>query len=205
VKVYDLSGGAPLLVVSDPEWKSIGGLAVDDKGNIYVSDPYRNFVRSYNSKGRWRFGVDLADSGFGIGHVLSPQGLGVVGETLLITEADGGKAQVQKVSTVEPQKGILFSDKVPLLRAFVDDNGDELALLRPIAVTTDNEGRILVLDAGQGKIFRYTAEGVSDVMVNPPEAGGPQNLAACAALGSYKNRVYTLDKATGKVLRWDPR
>jgi hypothetical protein len=24
-------------------------------------------------------------------------------------------------------------------------------------------------------------------------------------MGSYKNRVYTLDKATGKVLRWDPR
>ena len=205
VKVFGLSGGAPTLVFKDPDWKSIGGLALDDAGNIYVSDPYRNFVRAYNSKGRLRFGTDLADSGFGIGHVLGPQGLLVDGQTLFIAEADGGKAQVQKVSTVEPQKGILISPEVPLLRSFVDDDGGETLLLRPIAVSIDDEGRILVLDAGLGKILRYTDEGVSDLVVNSPDAGGPQNLAAPVALGGYNNRVYTLDRDTGRVLRWDLR
>jgi hypothetical protein len=205
VKVYGLSGGSPTLVLEDPEWKSIGGLALDDAGNVYVSDSYRNFVRSYNTRGRLRFGVDLADSGFGIGHVLGPQGLLVDGETLLIAEADGGKAQVQKISTMEPQKGILISAEVPLLRSFVDDDGGEALLVRPIAVNIDDEGRILVLDAGLGKIFRYTPEGISDVMVNSTDTGGPQNLATSVALGGYNNRVYALDKATGRVLRWDPR
>jgi hypothetical protein len=205
VKVYGLDGGAPILEFSDPEWKAIGGLATDVTGNIYVSDMVRNFVRSYNSRGNQRFGTDLADSGFGIGHVLSPRGLWVVDDTLFIAESDGEKNQVQKISTTEPQKGIMFSDDVPLLSSFTDINGDEWALSGPTAVTTDISGNVYVLDGHLGKLFRFTPKGVSDEMVNSSESGGPQALVTPVGIGEYKKRVYTLERIKGTVHRWDSR
>jgi DNA-binding beta-propeller fold protein YncE len=205
VKIFALDGGAPVRTVTDPKWEMIGGLALDDAGNVYVSDMVRNFVRSYNLRGNLRFGTDLADSGFGIGHVLGPQGLWVEGETLLIAEAGRGKSQIQKISTMEPQKGILFSSTVPLINTFAEDNGIEYPLLSPTAVTTDKDGRVFILDAGMGKLFRYTADGVPEEVINSSEAGGPQSLQAAVAIGGYNNRVYTLETATGTVQRWDSR
>jgi hypothetical protein len=205
VKVFALDGGQPFLTFGDSEWKSVGGLAIDDAGNVYVSDPVRNFVRSYNSKGRRRFGVDLADSGFGIGHVLSPRGLWVDGETLFIAEANGEKAQVQKISTTEPQKGITFSSQVPLINSFTDESGDEWVLIAPSAVTTDKDGRVFVLDKGLGKLFRFTAEGISDAMVNSPDAGGPQHLQSPVSIGEFNGRIYTLEKDTGTIERGNAR
>ena len=34
VRVYGLSGGEPLVSFTDPDWRRISGLAVDDSGNI---------------------------------------------------------------------------------------------------------------------------------------------------------------------------
>lgn len=205
VKVYALDGGPAIRDLRDPEWEMIGGLALDDDGNVYVSDVVRNFVRSYNTNGNLRFGVDLADSGFGIGHVLSPRGLWVDGQTLFIAESNGEKAQVQKISTTQPQHGIMFSDETPLLSSFTDDNGDEWVLMGPSAVTTDSEGSVFVLDKDLGKLFRFTAEGVSDAMVNSSEAGGPQHLQSPISIGQYKGRIYTLEKSSGTIHRWDAR
>ena len=205
VSVYPLDGGAPILTFSDPEWESIGGLALDGDGNVYVSDMVRNFVRSYNSSGNQRFGVDLADSGFGIGHVMSPRGLWIDGETLLIAEANGEKNQVQKVSITEPQKGIMFSSEIPLISSFTDKDGNEWVLSNPTAVTADSDGNVYILDDGLGKLFRFTADGVSDAMVNSSEAGGPEILIDPVSVGEYKNRVYTLERAMGTIHRWDGR
>jgi hypothetical protein len=205
VKVYALDGGSPVLTFSDPEWESIGGLAIDGGGNVYVSDPLRNFVRSYNSKGNQRFGVDLADSGFGIGHVLSPRGLWIQNDTLFIAESNGEKAQVQKVSTAEPQHGIMFSSEIPLISSFTDSDGIEWVLMAPSAVTTDSEGRVYVLDRGLGKLLRFTAEGVSDAMVNSPDAGGPQHLESPVSVGEYSGRIYTLERDAGTIHRWNAR
>jgi outer membrane protein assembly factor BamB len=205
VKVYPLDGGTPFLTFSDPEWEMIGGLAVDDDGNIYVSDMARNFVRAYNASGNQRFGVDLADSGFGIGHVLSPRGLWIDGETLLIAESDGEKNQVQRVSITEPQKGIMFSSEIPLLSSFTDEEGNEWVFTGPSAVTADSDGNVYVMDHGLGKLFRFTPQGVSDAMVNSPDAGGPTHLLDPVAIGEYKNRIYTLERATATIHRWDAR
>lgn len=205
VKVYALDGGVPLLTFSDPEWEMIGGLAIDGDGNVYVSDMVRNFVRSYTSSGNQRFGVDLADSGFGIGHVLSPRGLWIDGETLLIAEADGEKNQIQKISIIEPQKGIMFSSEIPLISSFTDADGNEWVLDNPSAVIADSDGNVFILDDGVGKIYRFTAEGVSDATVNSVEAGGPATLSAPVAIGEYKDRIYTLERATGTIHRWDAR
>jgi len=202
VKVYRPGGGAPFLTFSDPDWVEIGGLAIDDDDNIYVSDVSKNFVRSYDTLGRPRFDIDLADSGFGIGHVMSPMGLCFDGEALLIAEADDEKAQVQKVSVDEPQQGIVFSETVPFISSFTDTAGNEVNLRRPVAVTTDALGNIYVLDAELGQTLRYTFDGEPDTPVKSSSIEDPDVLYDAIAVGTYRERVYVLERGTGTIHIW---
>jgi hypothetical protein len=202
VKVFRPGGGEPILTFSDPDWVEIGGLAIDDDDNIYVSDVARNFVRSYDILGRERFEIDLADSGFGIGHVMSPRGLCFDGENLLIAEADQEKAQVQKIRVDEPQRGVVFSDKVPFITSFTDSAGNEIALVRPVGVATDSDGNIYVLDEGLGKLYRYTPEGISFAEVNSPLIEGPAVLSSAVAVGTYQGAVFAFERGTGIIHIW---
>jgi hypothetical protein len=202
VKVFRPGGGQPFLTFSDPDWRDIGGLAVDDDDNIYVSDTEQNFVRAYDATGAPRFEVDLADSGFGIGHVISPMGLHFDGEALLIAEADDDKAQVQRVSIHEPQQGIVFSETVPFLSFFTDSAGNDINLIRPVAVTTDTEGNIFVLDAELGRIFRYTFDGESDTPVQSSSIEDPEMMLDAVAIGTYRERVYAFERGTGTIHIW---
>lgn len=202
VKVFRPGGGAPFLTFHDPDWVEIGGLAIDDDDNVYVSDAAQNFVRAYDKLGRPRFEIDLADSGFGIGHVISPRGLCFDGENLLIAEAADDKAQVQKVSVSEPQRGIVFSPTVPFLGSFTDSAGIETNFRRPVAVATDANNNVYVLDAELGKIFRFTSDGESDTPVKSSSIEDPETLIDAVAIGTYRERVYAFERGTGTIHIW---
>jgi outer membrane protein assembly factor BamB len=202
VKVFRPGGGQPILTFSDPDWVEIGGLAIDDDDNVYVADAARNFVRSYDIQGRRRFEIDLADSGFGIGHVMTPRGLHFDGEHLLIAEADDEKAQVQRIRVDEPQQGVVFSPTVPFLSSFTDSVGNEIALVRPVGVSTDADGNVYVLDQGLGKVYRYTPEGVSFAEVNSPLIAGPAVLFDAVAIGTYQGAVFAFERDTGTIHVW---
>jgi hypothetical protein len=203
VRVYPTAGGDPILTFADADWQRIGGLAIDETGNIYVSDTERDFIRSYDAKGNRRFEIDLADSGFGIGHVLSPRGIYIDGETLLIAEADPEKSQVQRISINQPQIGIPFSSELPLLSSFTDAEGNDIVFMSPIAVATDTEGHIFVLDEELGMIFRFSTDGISEGIVNTAESDGPDILDSPVSIGTYQERVYALDTEADIVHRWD--
>ena len=209
VRIYGTTGGAPTLSFTDPEWKSISGLAVDDTGNIYVCDAERNFVRSYKPSGRRRFEVDLADSGFGIGHVLGPTGLALDGETLLISEGHAEKAQVQRIRIDQPQTGIPFSTENPYISVFTDTDGNEMPLARPVGVGVGKEGSIFVLDQGLGKVFRFNADGTSVTVVNTAESDGPTDLTSAVSIDTYNlgasASIYVLEATKGVIHRWDPK
>jgi hypothetical protein len=210
VKVYGLSGGAPNLTFTDPAWRLISGLAVDDSGNIYVCDAVKNFVRSYKPDGRRRFQVELADSGFGIGHVMRPMAIAIDGTTLLIAEAHAEKVQVQRIRTDQPQTGIPFSAQNPYISAFTDSEGNEMSFVEPAGVAAGLGGGIFVLDRGLGKIFRFDAEANSITVVNSPSSGGPSELYDGSSLCTYNRPsseaiIYVLDRVRGVIHRWDPK
>jgi hypothetical protein len=211
VRIYGLGGGNPISSFSDPDWKQVSGLAVDDSGYVYVADAAEDFVRAYKQDGRRRFQVDLADSGFGIGHVLSPMGIGLNGQTLLIAEAHAEKVQVQRIRIDQPQVGIPFSASNPYLSTFTDADGNEIQMVRPIGVAAGDDGSIFVLDQGLGKIFQFDADGNSIAIVNSTTSGGPVDLRDVASIDTYNNpektsaSIYVLDVGRGLVHRWEPK
>lgn len=210
VRVYGLSGGSPIVSFSDTAWVLISALAVDDSGNIYVADAAKNFVRSYKPNGKPRFEVDLADSGFGIGHVLRPTGLAIDNETLLISEGHPEKAQVQRIRIDRPQTGIPLSAESPFISAFMDPEGNETPLVEPVGVAAGQEGSIFILDKGLGRVFRFDSQGNSIAVVNSPASGGPEDVSNAVSVGSYNRpglsaSIYVLDPVKGLVHRWDPK
>jgi hypothetical protein len=204
INIFEWDGGDTLFSFRDPEWVELGGIALDDSGNVYVSDVIRNFVRSYDLEGNRRFGIDLADSGFGIGHVLEPRGLHIDGQTLLITEAGTEKNQVQRIDINTPQQGILFSDEVPFLSSFSDTAGNRIPFVRPIDVSADTLGNIFVLDQGQEvpRIFKFDSEGKSVAFVNALTEDAPDSLVLPVCVETYLEDVYALDAGTGIIHRW---
>ena len=210
VRVYGVLGGGPVLSFRDPDWAGISSLAVDDAGNIYVADSTKKFVRAYRPNGKPRFEIDLADSGFGIGHVMRPAGLAFDAKGLLIAENHPEKIQVQRVSTSEPQTGIVFTASIPFLMTFVDDEGNEMPMASPTGVAAGTDSSIFVLDQGLDMIFGFDGEGNSIAVVNSPESGGPQDLAGMASIAAYNEprkpaSIFVLDAAKGVIHRWDPK
>ena len=203
VKAYSIGGGEPLVSVEDEDWVEIGGLAIDEDGVTYVSDTGGNFIRAYDAEGNLRFGEDLADSGSGIGHVLSPRGIFVEEDTLYIAEANTEKAQVQRISVNQPQTGIPFSPTKPYISTFIDTLGIETPLIAPVAVCVSFSGQIFVLDEGHGMIIEYNRDGTTAAIVTAPTSGGPVPFIGGNSMGPYSNRIYALEAAAGVIHRWD--
>jgi hypothetical protein len=208
VKVYTLSGGDPVLTFHDPDWRQVSALAVDDSANVYVADAARCFIRAYDAAGNQKFGTDLADSGFGSGHVMSPSSICFDGGALLVAEAHSDKKQVQRISISQPQTGIFFSENLPFIASFTGEEGEMLPLLDPAGVASDTDGYIFVLDPGHGKIFRYGADGTPEAVVNMEGSKGPDTLETAISIGTFvprpgDGRVYCLEEDTGTIHRWN--
>ncbi len=198
VKVYDSTGGTPKLSFSDPDWAVFGGLAGDEDGNIFVADVQRSFVRAYRPDGTPRFTEDMADSGYGLGHVLQPHGLYYDGQHLWI--ADTGKNWIQKVNPDSVQLGLRFLDGY----TYEDDTGNEIKLpfSSPVDVATDSDGFVYVTDQGNKRIFKFTAGDLAPfTTVNyDTTIGQPPHLRATGVNDKF---VYAIDDSLGSILVWE--
>jgi hypothetical protein len=203
VKVYESDGGAPVSRVQDDDWVEFGGVASDGAGNLFVADSRRSFVRSYLPDGTPRFAADMADSGFGLGHVLNPQGLFYDGEYLWI--ADTGKNWVQKVQADSVQLGLAFLDGY----TYEDADGNEVKLpfSSPVDVAADADGYLYVADQGNQRIFKFEPQEdgkpVSFATVNYDTLTG--RIPHVRAIGVNRTMVFAIDDSLGSVLVWEIR
>jgi len=198
VKVFESDGGSPVVTFTDSDWAAFGGLAADDSGTIFVADREMSFVRAYLPDGTPKFTEDIADSGFGLGHVIQPHGLYYDGRYLWI--ADTGKNWIQEVNPDSVQLGLRFLDGY----TYEDEEGNEVKLpfSAPVDVATDTDGFVYVTDQGNRRIFKFTQEDLAPfTTVNyDTSAGQPPHLRA---MGVNNKSVFAIDDSLGSILVWD--
>lgn len=205
VKVYEPDGTNMLASFTDTTWSNFGGVAADDSGNIYVADVDRSFVRAYLPDGGPRFVdedgfvVDMADSGFGLGHVLSPHGLFYDGESLWI--ADTGKNWVQEVLPDSIQLGLAYLDGYTY--EDVDGNEIKIPFSSPVDVATDDNGFLYVVDRGNQRIFKFDENRASFATVNYDTTMG--RAPGLRAIGVNTSMVFAIDDSLESILVWELR
>jgi hypothetical protein len=193
VKHFPRGGGYPLQTFTDAAWAEFGGIAVDNKGYLYVADSQKEFIWKYTPAGeRDTLGGNgvLSESGAGIGYVMHPRGMSFDGTYLLVT--DTGHNQVKRLAT----------DAVASCYLFVNGPSPTDPFESPLDSDSDELGNIYVADTGKNRVLRYTNSGVLDKTVNwdTTFAVGPP-----VAVAARLDWVYVADPENARILIYEYR
>lgn len=136
------------------ELRSPAGVAVDDGGNFYIPDADRHRILKFDPKGR--FLDEFGEEGMGEGQILGPRDV-EIGPDGRILVADTENHRIQ-VWNADGSFEIAFGAEVS-----EDDESPYLPkgaaageFFRPLGVTFDNEGKILVADTNNHRIQRLS-------------------------------------------------
>jgi DNA-binding beta-propeller fold protein YncE len=180
----DLDGGA----ATDAQLVNPGGLAIDDKGNIFVADVTHRVrritpagvINTVAGGGTGQPGF-AGDGGPATAAMLAfPQGIAVDAHgTLLI--ADAGNRRIRKVTAA----GIITTIAGDGTAGSGGDGGNALSaqLTHPAGIALDGLGNLYISDVGNDSIRRVNAAGIIDKVAGNGEAwgfagdGGPATLA----------------------------
>ena len=149
-----------------PYYDAVGGIAVDEAGNVYIADAGNDLIRKITRDqvvttvaGAVRSGTSLPGSADGIGAAArfnGPRGIAVDG-TGNVYVADSGSHIIRKI------------DSAGIVTTFAGANGvsgsaDGIAATarfsRPDGVAVDKKGNIYVADTGNCTIRKITASGI---------------------------------------------
>lgn len=226
VREYGLVGGDTISTFTDTTLAFVYGVAADAQGRVYVSGPAivwvqdevtRAYTRAffwrvsryargqrypgvydYNMPGAAHWHLDttwVLREGSGVGRVQDPRGIywSASGGGAFYT-ADYGKNWVQKLSDVTSNTGY-----------FAIDMGDNLSLLGPQDVTTDQQGFIFVADVGNQRVLRYDAGGAYVQTVNVENDAFGRQLLSPITVAADDSLVFVGDAATSTVIRYKRR
>jgi sugar lactone lactonase YvrE len=231
VREYDIKGRTLKTAFTDTTFAYVNGVAADAQGRVYVSgvinhcfiDPFDGRVKTLDSEYRiYRYQRGTSDrfvlgaaggdtlqlgvwgrdpslevvEGTGIGSTLDPRGMSwsaVTGAALFF--ADHGNNEVQKY---DPLGGLASSFKL-------SDCADTTLLVQPTDVDVDAEGNVYVVDAGNQRVFRYSADGdtcVQRVDIEHNSQDKPLTAPSAAATLDFNgtNYVYVVDPPVSQVV-----
>ena len=193
VKHFPRGGGAPVQIITDPEWAVFGGIAVDNGGYVYVADRQKEFIWKYTPSGeRDTLGGTgiLSEGGEGFGFVRQPGGLCFDGAYVQVT--DTGKNRVQKLARDAFASCFLFITGPSVTDPFSS----------PLDSDTDESGNIYVADTGKHRVLKYDASGVLGATVNWDEKYPIGPPVAVAARDKW---VYVADPQNSRILIYELR
>src|SRR3990172_7870941 len=187
------------------------GVAVDDKGNIYVADFLNNMIRKVNKDGEVITFLGSGHAAFADGkgrlaHLRGPDNIALDKEGNIYV-ADRGSHTIRKIvegSAVTTIAGNGYP-------AYLDGNGVKTHFREPISLAVDRDGNIYVADSGNNAIRKITPDGTVSTLAGGSKPGYKDGKGHDArfswptgvAIDSFGN-IYVCDSQNNRIRRITP-
>jgi sugar lactone lactonase YvrE len=160
------------------------GLAIDNVGNLYVTDARNNAIRKITPGGT----VSLfAGSGL-LGHADGPAATATFNYPNGITVDDSGNVYVADASNSMIRKitqaGMVSTLAGSIDSGYVDDTGAKAKFTYPSGIVADHNGNLFVADKSNNMIRKVTTAGVVTTYAGSPVAGANDDTGRAAGFAS---------------------
>src|SRR3990170_624495 len=186
-------------------------IAIDDLGNVYVTDLGNMRVQKFNNNGE--FLKAWGSSGTGSGQFHSPAGIAVFNGTVFVVDTQ--LHNVQKFDLIGKflskwgaegkeqgqfllPNGIAVSPNGEFISEFGESGTGDGKFVSPIGITIDNKENIFISDPGKNKIFKFDSKGVYFQSFGPNFAGFsimPQGMVT-----DPSGNLYAVDTGNNRIL-----
>jgi len=166
-------------------------LAVDSKGNVWVSDTGNNRVVEFNEKGEYLF--QFGKKGTGSGEFNAPKGI-AIDPTDSIWVVGSGNNRLQK-----------FNIEGKFILKAGEEGSGEAQFKSPTGITIEHSGeRPLVADTGNNRIEKLTKEGKYLAKFGQKGTGDGELMSPEGILSDSKGRIWVVDTGNDRVQRFNP-
>jgi len=166
------------------------GIAIDDKGFVYISDSANNRIQKFSEFGelysKWE------SAGSEETKLQTPMHIASDGKNIYVAEYDSDR--VQK-----------FSQEEKSLMKFGTGGSKDGALDAPSSVAVDKDGNVYVIGSHDSSVKKYSPEGEFLIQIGSPCKGekGKFNYPADLVIGNDGN-VYVTDPYNNRVQIFSP-
>jgi sugar lactone lactonase YvrE len=163
------TSGMPLLTFEHPSVRSADAIAVDSGGGIYVSNSRAGTMQVFFPQGEPLRAMRIA-----------PQ-RNSEGAFIFSIDADG-KIYVPDPAGARVQ---VFNSRGQIQKFWriLPDATEKAA--HPFAAVADNDGAVYVADGADGRILKFTREGVQSASLNEPDSGEASQLLSLAVSAKH--------------------
>lgn len=164
------------------------GVAVDSKGNVWVTDTANNRVEMFNAEGEYvsQFGKE----GSGNGEFNEPKGI-AVDQSDHLWVVDSGNARVQE-----------FNAEGGYVSQFGKEGTGNGEFKSPSGITLVESGNVFVADTGNNRVQKFNSSGKLLVIIGK-EGGGDGDLKAPQSVAIYGGGIWVADTGNNRIEKFN--
>ncbi len=205
-EIVKADSNADFLPFTSPEFTRPFGVTADNSGNVYVTDPGVNQVFKISLAAGISIlaGNRSAGSTDGAGSAASfnkPAGIAIDGNGNVYV-ADNGNNKIRKITVA----GVVTTLAGTGNAGLADGTGTAASFNNPIGITVDGSGNVYVVDNGNNKIRKITANGAVTTLAGTGIAGSGDGIGSEASFNNpigitidKKGNLYVTDNGNNKI------
>jgi YD repeat-containing protein len=174
------------------EFKEPNGVAIDSKGNVWVTDYTNNRVEKFNEEGKYL--AEFGSGGKEEGKFGGPADIAISGEDLYVTDLENSRVEEFN------EEGKKF---LRVIGSVGSGNGQ---LKAPSGISIGTNGDVLVDDSGNSRVEAFTESGTFLFTFGTAGSGNGQMASPEGIALSASGAAYVTEAGTNnRVQEWAPR